>query len=242
MSTIKWVFILGVSLILFGCNQSPKENTLVVATSGEYPPFEYLEKGELKGFDIDLATLVAAAMGKTVVFENMQFSSILPALDAKQVDIAISTITITPARAAQFSLSRAYFYEQMAMVYKQDGVIHGQQDLCQQKVAVQLGTTMAIWMKTDMSCAELVLMNSNPLAIEALKAGHVGAVVMDGTQAKIFSQHTVGLAFQAIGKAKDGYGIALVKDSKLLPKINEILIKLEQSGQIEKLKKKWLGE
>ena len=44
------------SLYLSGCNDQ-KSNELHFAISAEYPPFEYLEHGELKGFDIDLADI-----------------------------------------------------------------------------------------------------------------------------------------------------------------------------------------
>lgn len=68
------------------------------AVAAEYPPFEYNDHGELKGFDIDLARLIAKKLNKEALFDTMQFSSILPAISTGQVDAAISTLTITEQR------------------------------------------------------------------------------------------------------------------------------------------------
>ena len=66
---------------LFYANFSD-ENTKSIhfAVAAEYPPFEYNDHGKIKGFDIDLARLIANKLGKEAFFDTMQFSSILPAL------------------------------------------------------------------------------------------------------------------------------------------------------------------
>lgn len=89
----------------------------VFSTSAEYPPFEYIENGEIKGFDIDLAKLIAKELGKEAVFDNMQFSTVLPALNSGQDDVAIATITITEERKKNFDFSIPYYFEGMAAVF-----------------------------------------------------------------------------------------------------------------------------
>ena len=61
-----------ISFLSIGCTEHRNQNELHFATAAEYPPFEYMINGEIKGFDIDLAKLVAKEMGKTAVFDNMQ--------------------------------------------------------------------------------------------------------------------------------------------------------------------------
>ncbi len=115
-------------LFLSGCGNEKDRNEIHFVTSAEYPPFEYNEQGEIKGFDIDLAKLIAKELGKKAVFDNMQFSSILPALSAGQADIAISTITITEDRKKNFDFSSPYYFEGMAAVFNQkDPVNHPSQ-------------------------------------------------------------------------------------------------------------------
>lgn len=240
MINFKSVFLIGLSLCLSACNKGNDGELLRVATSAEYPPFEYLQGDKVIGFDIDLARLIGKKLGKPVEFVNMQFSSILPSLSSHQVDMALSTITITKQRAAKLAFSKPYFHEQMAVVYSEKSPVLNPNDLCGKKVAAQLGTTMAMWLDAKVKCATVVLMDNNPMAIEALKVGQFDAVVMDGTQAVIFAKKNTGLASHPIAKSADGYGIAFPKHSSWVKKVNTALKQLEEEGEIEKLKQKWL--
>lgn len=249
---IKWIYIkmqicklllaISVLCLLISCSSARNTKKLLIATSAEYPPFEYMHQGKVVGFDIDLAKLIGAKLGYAVEISNMQFSSILPALSLGKVDMAISTITVTQERAQQFTFSKPYFYEQMAAVYQKPKLILAPQDLCGKKVAAQLGTTMAIWLKAEVNCAQIYLTDSNPLAIEALKTGKIDVVIMDGTQALIFASKNKELASSPIFKAKDGYAVAFPKGSKLRAKVNAIIKSLQDSGEIKQLEHKWLGK
>lgn len=230
------------TLIISGCSQQNDAKTLHVATSAEYPPFEYQSQGVIKGFDIDLANLIAGRLGKQAVFDNIQFSTILPALTAGQVDVAIATITITEERKKNFDLTRPYYFEGIAAVFRKEMPITNVTFLKGKKVACQLGSTMEIWLKKNFPDQPMIAMNYNNQAIEALKAGHVDVVLLDGSQGAVFSQKNPGLSYAIITQSKEGYGLALKKNSPLTAKINVILNQLETEGEIEKLKKKWLGE
>ncbi|KTD22111.1 amino acid ABC transporter substrate-binding protein [Legionella lansingensis] len=225
---------------LSGCNESKKDDNVIhFAIAAEYPPFEYQEQGKLKGFDIDLANLLAQHLGKQAVFDNMQFSTILPALTSNQVDAAISTITITEERKKNFDFSEPYYFEKMAAVSRKDNPVAIPQQLEGKKTACQLGSTMEIWLKKNFPSENTIAMDNNNQAIEALKAGHVDAVLMDGAQAVIFSQKNPGLSYAFIAHSDDGYGIAFKKHSLLTGQINRALNTLKANGEIEKLKNKW---
>lgn len=230
-------------LFIAACTDSNKKNEAKVihfATSAEYPPFEYEEHGVIKGFDIELAKLIAKELGKEAVFDNMQFSSILPALTSGQADAAISTITITYDRKKNFDFATPYYFEGMAAVFKKDYPINSPSQLAGKKIAAQLGSTMEIWLKKHAQDEQIVPMDNNNQAIEALKAGHIDVVLMDGAQGAIFSQKNPGLSYAIIAKAEDGYGIALPKNSLMTARINRILNTLKEKGEIAKLQKTWL--
>lgn len=236
-------FIIGSLLLQTACSNEKSvttTNKMHFATSGEYPPFEYKQQGNLQGFDIELAKLVAKELGKEAVFDDMQFSSILPALSSGQVDAAISTITITEARKKNFDFSTPYYFEGMAAVFRKEEPVKDPSQLKGKKLAAQLGSTMELWLKSHATGEELVAMDNNNQAIEALKAGHVDVVLMDGAQGAIFSEKNPSLDYTIIAQAEDGYGIALPKDSILTAQVNRALASLKQKGDIEKLKKTWL--
>ncbi|PJE17917.1 ABC transporter substrate-binding protein [Legionella sp.] len=231
---------ISLSLLLAGCGSRKDDDSIHFATSAEYPPFEYKENGKLKGFDIELAQLIAKHLGKKAVFDNMQFSSILPSLSSGQSDLAISTITITADREKNFDFSTPYYFEGMAAVFKKNSPLADPSQLTGKKIAAQLGSTMEIWLKKHAANEELMMMDNNNQAIEALKAGHVDVVLMDGAQGAIFSQKNQGLSYAIIAKAEDGYGIALPKESLLTARINRILNTLKETGELAKLQKTWL--
>ena len=76
------VLLMAVIMVLSlfsGCTKND-ENTLLVATNAEFAPWEFLEDGEIVGFDADLIKLVAEKMGMKIKFENMEFDSVLVSL------------------------------------------------------------------------------------------------------------------------------------------------------------------
>ena len=231
------------SVILFtsACNNQNNQKEIHFATFAKYPPFEYGDHGEIKGFDIDLARAIAKELGKTAVFDNIQFSTILPAINSGKDDAAIATLTITQERQKNFDFTIPYYFDGMAAVYKTNNPVHSVEQLKGKKVAVQLGSVMEIWFRKHFEEGEMTALNANSQAIEALVAGHVDVVVMDGAQGAVFSQKHPGLSYTVFSKAEDGYGIALPKGSPLTAQMNKAIKKLEAQGTLAQLKSKWLG-
>ena len=227
------------TLVLSGCKEE-NENKITFAISAEYPPFEFHQNNVINGFDIELARLIAKEMNREARFEDMQFSSILAALQNGSVDAAISTITITEERKKNFDFSDSYYKENMSVLYPENSPLKDKASLKHKKIACQLGTTMEIWLKNNTSNTEIVLMNNNNQAVEALKAGHVDGVLIDNVQAVSFASKNPGISYAPIAKSENGYGIAFKKGSKLKEDINHALQSLRKKGEIDKLKKKWL--
>lgn len=236
------LFLISIFILLSGCNSKADQNTLIFATSAEYPPFEFYQNGQMKGFDIELAELIAKKMGKTAAFENMQFSTILPALNSGIVDLAIATMTVTEARQKNFDFSIPYYTARLAMVFPTTQPLTTLTQLKGKKIACQLGTTMEIWLKEHTHEVEIIPMDSNNQAIEALKSGHVDGVFMDSIQSVTFSEKNAGLSYHIMGESDDGYAIALPKNSPLKPKVDSALLELKASGELHRLQQKWLDK
>lgn len=226
--------------LLYGCSDHKDANIIKFATSAEYPPFEYQQHSELKGFDIELAKLIAKEIGKEAVFENIQFSSVLPALGHGQVDAAISTITITKERANNFDFSIPYYFDKMVTVFNIKTPILAQADLEGKKIACQLGTVMEIWLKNNAPDSEIIALNNNNQAIEALKTGHVDAVLIDAVQGVIYSQKNLNLSYASIAQSEDGYAVAFKKGSNLKSLVDQAIKNLQEKGEMKKLQDKWI--
>lgn len=217
-----------------------KENTLTFAICADYPPFEYYSSGDLSGFDIALAKAVALELGKEADFKDMSFSALFPALQNAIVDAVISTVTITPERAKNFDFSNPYYIESIAVLYDKNHSIHSIDDLDNKKMACQLGTTMEIWLKAHTTKTQILAMDSNPSAVEALKAGHVDGVVIDTVQAIAFSRRNPQLGYHILAKSDTGYAIAFKKGSPLVEKVNKVLEKFKENGMLESLMQQYM--
>lgn len=228
------------ALALAGCNKQNNASTIVFGVCADYPPFEFYQSQELQGFDIELAKMIAQEMGKKASFENMNFSCILAALQSGTIDAAISTITISEERCQSFDFSESYYAESLSIVYPKANPLTTLEHLKQKKIACQLGTTMEFWLKTYALDTQIILVNSNNEAIEALKAGHVDGVCIDSIQATAFCSKNKGLSSSFIAQSDQGYGIALKKGSPLTSDIDQALKAIQSKGQLESLKKKWL--
>jgi polar amino acid transport system substrate-binding protein len=227
-------------LLVMGCQTEDHKNTLKFATSADYPPFEYYVQGNMTGFDIELGQAIADILGKKAVFSDMQFSAILAALQNGSVDAAISTLTRTPEREKHFDFSDTYYMESLSMVFPKDKPLIQASQFSGKKIACQLGSTMEIWLKKHCPDSEVIAMDNNNQAIEALKAGHVEGVFIDSIQGSTFSQKNPSLAYTLIAQSDTGYAIVMPQHSPLTKDINRALILLKEKGELTKLTDKWL--
>lgn len=86
-----------------------KNRELRVATSGTQPPLSAVSKdGELIGLEVDLARLLAEAMGVDLSLTSMAFPDLLPALQQGKVDMVLSGISITAERSREFAFVGPY--------------------------------------------------------------------------------------------------------------------------------------
>jgi ABC-type amino acid transport substrate-binding protein len=88
--------------------QSPLAATLLVATSADYPPMEYISGTQIVGYDIDLMDALATEMSTTVVYTNVAFTDILTSLVDGKYDAAIATLSVIPEHEAIVDFTLPY--------------------------------------------------------------------------------------------------------------------------------------
>ncbi len=154
------------------------DGVLNVGSDIAYAPFEFYIEGTTTpdGLDIDLAEAIAAELGVDIEFLNIGFDGIIPALDVEDFDVLISAMTITDERSETIDFV-PYITVGTGIVVpagNPDG-IGGVADLCGKTVAVQVGTIQVdILEAQNESCdeaIEIVVFESNPVAVEDLRTG-----------------------------------------------------------------------
>lgn len=101
-----------------------KRDKLIVATFGTAPPFCYTdEKGELVGFDIDIARLIAKSLlgdEKKVEFVVVNSEGRWPAVNSGRADIGIASTTVYPDRALRVAFTRPYIDSGVSILVRKD--------------------------------------------------------------------------------------------------------------------------
>lgn len=239
-----WFLVVGLSsCLLVGCSVNPSGGkTLRVATEPAFPPFEFQGKdGELQGFSIDLMRAIATAASFQVEFQSLPFDGIIPALQAKTIDAAISSMTMTEERSKTVAFSRPYFKAGLAIAIRADNQdITSFNSLQNKKIAVQIGTTGAEKAKS-VTGAQVSSFDSTPLALQELLNGNVDAVINDApvTLYAINTGNLQGIKVISQLLTEEFYGIATAQNSPYLSLINQGLTKILDNGNYQKIYQKW---
>ena len=207
------------------------DDTLVMATNAEFPPYEYHEGDEVVGIDVDIASAIAEELGMELKVEDMAFDSIIPAVTSGKADIGAAGMTVTPDREESVAFTDTYAHATQVIIVKEDSDITGPDDLVGKTIGVQLGTTGDLY-ATDIEDATVEQYNKGFEAVQALTQDKIDAVIIDGEPAKEFVAESEGLKILDEAFTEEDYAIAVAKDNtELVDKINDALATLKESGR-----------
>lgn len=92
--------------------------TLIMATNAEFEPYEYRENGEIVGIDAEMAQAVADQLGMKLEIEDMQFDSIITAVQAGKADIGVAGMTVTEDRLQNIDFTDPYTTSKQVIVVR----------------------------------------------------------------------------------------------------------------------------
>ena len=82
--------------------------TLVMATNAAFDPYEYIENGEIVGIDAEFAKALCDKLGYDLEIEDMEFDSIIAAVNSGKADFGMAGMTVTPERQEQIDFTDTY--------------------------------------------------------------------------------------------------------------------------------------
>jgi polar amino acid transport system substrate-binding protein len=226
-----------------------KRGELVVGTMGSMPPLNMTAKdGEIFGLEPDLARMMANAMDVRVRFVTRPFAELLPALQAGQVDMVMSGMTITPQRNMKVAFVGPYFISGKAFLTKIKTIA-----LAKEAEEVNSPNTKIVALKgsTSQAFAEAVL-DKTTLVTTANYDEAVDMVLKDKVQAMIadypicvvsvFRYPEAGLLSVVTPLTYEPIGIAIpANDPLLMNWTTNTLNSIEASGQLDELRLKWFA-
>ena len=231
-----------------GASGTNDTKILKMGTSADYPPFEFVDTAvsdEIVGFDIDLAKMVAKELGYTLEIEDMDFNGLIPALQAKSIDMVVAGMDgNNEERKKVIDFSTAYFTATNLVITMKDSNINSAEDLKGKKIGAQ---TASVQEKGAKSLEEqygysVESRDRVPDLFQEVRSGHLDAIVITDVVAKGYFESNKDLSsFELPEEHKLGLSMAFQKDSALTAEFDRVLKELQDKGEVEKLVLKWFS-
>ncbi|MCM1579009.1 MAG: transporter substrate-binding domain-containing protein [Ruminococcus sp.] len=91
---------------------------LVMATNAEFPPYELMIGDEVAGFDVDMMRAVCAKLNMELEIKNMEFDTIITAVESGSIDVGVAGMTVTDERKEKVNFSDPYTTAKQVVVVK----------------------------------------------------------------------------------------------------------------------------
>ena len=253
--TVALAGVLAASMLFTGCSkkeESKVPDKLIVGTNAEFPPFEYMnDKKQPDGFDIAMIKEIGKRMDKKVEIQNMEFKSLIGAMESESINTVIAGMTKTAEREESVDFSDSYYTSNQALILKKDSKIKKLSQLSGKKIGVQEGTTGDIISsgekfgeknKVIVKKATVKRYKKGVDAVMDLKNGAIDAVVIDEKPAQEFVKNNakkLKLVVDAAGA--EYYCIAITKgNTAYKEEINKQIKAIKKDGTYDKLKAKYI--
>lgn len=235
---------LAAATLIFAVSGHAAEKKLLVATDTAFVPFEFKQGNEYVGFDIDLWAAIAKELGVSYELKPMDFNGIIPALQTRNVDLALAGITIKEERKQVIDFSDGYYDSGFLLMVKTDNdSIKGEADIEGKTLAVKSGTSSADYAKANLKAKELRQFPNIDNAYLELRTGRVDAAMHDTPNVLYYIKTAGEGQIKTVGEQMlaQQYGIAFPKGSELREQVNGALKTLRENGTYNEIHRKWFG-
>jgi polar amino acid transport system substrate-binding protein len=222
-----------------------RKGTLIGAINPTVAPIQYVDDdGNIIGLDVDLGNTIAERLCLKMLFESVQFATMIPGLQDGRFDMIDSFMFYTPERAAQV-LMIPYGASTMAIVVPKSDTreIKGPEDFSGKRFAVELGTVDANdakkasedLVKAGKPAIDIHTFGTYADVLQALAAGQVDGAFIGTEQAYWYRKK--GQAFFRIALAGyDPHAEALAfKDKDLAEAVAAVLNEMKADGSFDRL-------
>lgn len=220
--------------------------TLKIAMEGTYPPFNFKDQktGQLAGYDVEVAKLVAARLGLKPEFATTEWSAILAGLAAGKYDVIVSQVGITPKRAQAFDFSIPYTYSSPQLIVRKNdtGRYASLADLKGKKVGVGQGSVFEQQAKA-VPGIDVKSYQAAPENLQDLAVGRLDAALNDSLMvAYLLNNSSLPIQAGARVGAVEHVGIAFRKGSpQFKAALDKVLAEAGADGSLKAISLKWFG-
>ena len=219
-----------------------EKGELVMATSPDYPPYEFkiIENGKEKvvGFDIAIAEEIAKDMGVNLNVLELDFNGLLVSLNAGKADMVMAGMTPDEERSKAVDFSEIYYLAQQGIMVNADeeDSLNSLESLAGKKIGVQKGSVQEKIAMEQLPDSKIVSLVKLPNIILELKAGNIDAAIVELPVAEGYVKQYPSLALSdaKVVDETGGSAIAVKKGNQdLVDQINATIKRLQEEGLID---------
>jgi len=218
-----------------------------VGTTPHYPPISFKQQDHFTGLEVDCARGVADELGRRVEVVDLDWEALIPALESGKIDVIMSGMSITEARARRVRFVSYYLrVGQMAMFRKADQLQLSSPTLLtltRRRVGFVAGTTGAAYVQGNLPQAQYVPLGSTDEGLQALRAGEIDVFVHDAVTAWRIGDNeandTVTSSFSPLTEEYLAWAVRQT-DEALHRDLETVLERWKRSGRLQELFQKWL--
>jgi polar amino acid transport system substrate-binding protein len=212
------------------------EGKLTMSTNAAFPPYEMTDDdGNYVGIDVEVATAIAEKLGLELQVDDMDFDAALQAAQSGKSDMVMAGVTVNETRQAVMDFSDSYATGVQVVIVKEGSDVTID-NLGDQKIGTQRGTTGYIYCSDDYGEDHVVAYDNGITAVQALQNGQVDCVVIDNAPAQEFVAANEGLTILDTEYVTEDYAIGVAKgNTALLDAINGALQELIADGTVQSI-------
>ena len=206
--------------------------------------FKNPQSGEVEGFDVDLANLVAEKLGVEVKLVEAISDNRIPFLQKGTVDLVFSTMTITTDRDAEIDFSRPYYIAHGKILVPGDSEIGDIKDFtADHTICTALGSTYETEIIPKQAPdAKLVTPDSYSECFTQVQGGQADALITDDVILAGFLQQDDTMQIVGDDLTTDPYGAGIKDgDTEFADFVSGVIDGTLEDGTWMELYDKWIG-
>ena len=222
---------------------------LRVGVSATREPLSFVDKnGRVSGHDGELARIIGGKLQRPVVFSDMKFLALIPALKSGKIDMILTDMVATDERRKSVDFSQPYFTNSQVMLVKKGGVpashpakLNSVADLADKRIGVLLGSVHDSYALKTYPVATVLQYRNPSDIILAVKSGKVDAAIYshESLLEILRTDGELGLLGEKLFTLPMGMGFNK-KNVALRVEFNDFLKRIKENGDYADMLSRWI--
>lgn len=209
------------------------------------PPWEFkAADGHFEGFEVDLVNEVAKRTGMTAEVLDYGFQALFAGTSSGRIDMAVSSITITPERLKNQAFTQAYYDSDGGLLTKADSTIAGEDQLKGKVLGAIAASSGEAYLKKNgerLGLADVKSYNTQDNLLLDVRNGRIDGAVGEVAGFQYAMTKVPGYKLPVRIPTGEHFAIMMKKGSPLLQRANDAITAMKTDGTLAAIHRKWFG-